>query len=203
MKKLKDDIKDHQKQIKEAKSNPAKAMELQKKAMELNMQYMMHSLKPTIITFIPIILIFGWMSSNFAYENIKPQQEFSVSVFFEKNAGGNAELIAPEGIKIIDDNVKKIENDKVTWALKGTEGEHVLEFVYNDEKQQNSVLITNRNKYAEPIKKIGNSQIKSIQVNYTPKKLLNLFGWKIGWLGTYIIFSIIFTMILRKVMKVY
>ncbi|MBI2652437.1 DUF106 domain-containing protein [Candidatus Woesearchaeota archaeon] len=203
MKNLKEETKGYQKQIKELKNEPAKAMEMQKKAMEVNMKYMMHSLKPTIITFIPIILIFGWMSSIFAYESIKPQQEFSVSVFFEKNAGGNAELIAPEGIKLINDNVKKIENDKATWTLKGTEGEHVLEFVYNDEKQQKSVLIINGNKYIEPIKKIGNSQMKSIQINYTPKKLLTLFGWKIGWLGTYIIFSIIFTMILRKVMKVY
>src|SRR3989338_8165547 len=98
MKKLKDDIKDYQKQIKGLKSEPAKAMEVQKKAMELNMKYMMKSFKPTLITFIPIILIFGWMSSAFAYESIKPQQEFSVSAFFDKNANGNAELIITEGI---------------------------------------------------------------------------------------------------------
>ena len=82
MKKLKGDLKEHQKQIKELKGNPAKAMEVQKKSMELNMKYMMHSLKPTLITFIPIILIFGWMSSTFAYESIKPGQEFSVTLFF-------------------------------------------------------------------------------------------------------------------------
>ena len=52
MKKLKDDLKDHQKQIKELKSNPAKAMEVQKKAMELNMQYMSHSLsQPSLLSF--------------------------------------------------------------------------------------------------------------------------------------------------------
>lgn len=203
MKKLKDDIKDYQKQSKELKNNPAKAMEVQKRAMELNMKYMTHSLKPTIITFIPIILIFGWMSSTFAYESIKPQQEFSVTAFFEKNLNGNVELIAPGEITLIGDKIKKIENDKAMWALKGTEGEHILEFVYNGEKQQKNILITNNDKYIEPIKKISNSQIKSIQINYVPKKILNLFGWKLGWLGTYIIFSIIFTMGLRKVMKVY
>ena len=202
MKKLKDDIKDYQKQIKELKGNPAKAMEAQKKSMELNMKYMMHSLKPTIITFIPIILIFGWMSSTFAYESIKPNQEFSVTAFFGKNTNGNAEIIVPEEITIVDSKIKKIENDKTMWTLKGAEGEHILEFAYNGEKQQKSILITNSGKYIEPSKKT-NGVIKLIQIDYKSRKILNLFGWKLGWLGTYIIFSIIFTMALRKVMKVY
>lgn len=204
MKKLKDDMKEYQKQAKEAKGNSAKAMELQKKSMELNMQYMMHSLKPTIITFIPIILIFGWMSSNFAYENIKPQQEFTVTGFFEKNTNGNAEIIVPEEIIVIGDKTKKIENNKATWTLKGNEGEHILEFAYNGERQQKSVLITNGKKYIEPIKKFSDSKLKSIQINY--KKLVVLpIGYKdwFGWLGTYIWSSIIFTMGLRKMIKVY
>ena len=203
MKKLKDDIKEHQKRVKELKNEPAKAMEIQKKAMESNMQYMMHSLKPTIITFIPIILIFGWMSSNFAYESIKPQQEFSITAFLDKTASGSMELAAPEGITITSDKIKKIEEGRATWNLKGNEGEHILELDYNGEKQEKNVLITNDDKYIEPIKKTGNSQIKSIQINYIPKKILNLFGWRLGWLGTYIIFSIIFTMVLRKLLKVY
>lgn len=202
MKKIKEDIKEHQKQAKELKGNPAKAMEVQKKAMELNMKYMMKSLKPTIITFIPIILIFGWMSSSFAYESIKPQQEFSVTVFFEKNANGEAELDVPEGVTAVDSKTKKIENGKASWNLEGEEGEHVLEFAYNNENQQKTVLITNSDKYIEPSKKTSGA-INLIQIDYKPKKILNLLGWKLGWLGTYIIFSIIFTIGLRKVMKVY
>lgn len=202
MKKLKDDIKEYQKQAKELKGNPSKAMEVQKKAMHLNMQYMMHSLKPTLITFIPIILIFGWMNSNFAYESIKPNQEFSVTAFFEKNTNGEAELVVPEGITIVDDKVKKINNEKAAWSLRGAEGEHVLELVYNGEKQQKEILITKNDRYLEPVKKT-NGAITSIQINYKPNKILNLFGWKLGWLGAYIIFSIVFTIGLRKVMKVY
>lgn len=202
MKKLKDDIKQYQTQAKELKNEPAKAMEVQKKVMEVNMKYMMHSLKPTIITFIPIILLFGWMSSTFAYDSIKPQQEFTISANFDKNTNGNTEIIIPEGITMTDEKNKKIENGEATWALKGTEGEHVIEFDYDGEKQQKSVLITNSEKYIEPVKKT-NGTIKSIQIGYKPKKILNLFGWKLGWLGTYIILSIIFSMTLRKVMKVY
>src|SRR3989338_9035595 len=93
MKRLKEEMKEHQKQIKELRGNPSKAMEMQKKAMDANMKYMMHSLKPTLITFIPIILIFGWMSANFAYQNIHPDQEFSVSMLFDEGAKGSVEII--------------------------------------------------------------------------------------------------------------
>ena len=203
MKKLKDDLKEYQKKIKELRSNPAQAMEVQKKAMEANMQYMAHSMKPTLITFIPIILIFGWMSSTFAFESIKPQQEFTITALFDSNANGIVELTAPEGIMIMDGKDKKIENNRADWKLKGQEGQYTLELAYNSEKFQKDVLITSTSKYIEPVKKIGSS-IKQIQINY--KKLIvlpvGIRDW-FGWLGTYIISSIIFTMLMRKIMKVY
>ena len=204
MKKLKEEIKDYQKQIKEFRNEPAKAMGVQKKAMETNMKYMMHSLRPTLITFIPIILIFGWMSATFAYEGIKPQQNFYVSVFFDKDAAGNVELIAPDGVNLLSNKTQKIEEGKAAWNLKGKEGEYGLEFNYNGEKQQKNILITNNNKYIEPVKKISGSTIKSIQINY--KKLVVIpVGFRdwFGWLGTYILSSIAFTMALRKLLKVY
>jgi len=210
MKGLREEIKQHQKQIKELRNNPAKAMEVQKKAMEANMKYMSHSLKPTLITFLPIILIFGWMNSNFAYEGISPQQEFNIYAIFDKMAVGKAELIVPEGFGVIDDKsveiapltINKKDFEKAaTWTLKGQEGEHVVEVAYNNERQQKIVLIDG-NKYIEPSKSYK-GMIKIVQIDYKPKKILNLFGWKIGWLGTYIIFSILLTSVLRKVMKVY
>lgn len=203
MKRLKEEIKDHQKRIKEVKNEPAKAMELQKKAMEVNMKYMTHSLKPTLITFIPIILIFGWMSATFAYESIKPGQEFSVAAAFDKASSGNVELIAPAEITVLDGKTKPIENGRAEWRLKGDEGEHLLEFVYGSEKQQHSVLITNEGKYLPPVKKTK-GVITSLQINHKKNTVLPI-GYKdwFGWLGTYIIFSLAFTMILRKVMKVY
>ena len=212
MKKLKEDMKERQKKIKELKNEPAKAMEMQKQAMESNMKYMTHSLRPTIITIIPIIIIFGWMSSTFAYENIKPQQEFSVSANFDRNANGNSELVVQEGLEIIGNSVQKIESgttdrkgsgNHATWTLKGGEGEHIVEIIYNNEKQQTSVLITNNKKYINPLKKTDGI-IKSIAINYNKLVILPI-GYKdwLGWLGTYIWSSIIFTTVLRKLMRVY
>lgn len=203
MKRLKDEIKEHQNEIKRLKDNPAKAMEVQKKSMEINMKYMMHSLRPTIITFIPIILIFGWMSSVFAYESIKPQQQFQITAYFDSSAGGYANLKVPEGVNLVGNASQQIENGAAAWTLKGAEGEHLLEIDYNGETLQQSVLITSTNRYIEPLKKT-NGAIKSIQIGY--KKLVVVpIGFRdwFGWLGTYIWSSILFTMGLRKLLKIY
>lgn len=109
LKELKTQVKNHQKEMKNHKDDHQKMMEIQKQAMSLNMKYMKHSMKPMLFTFIPIILIFGWLRNHPAI-------------------GGNDILI---------------------WGFN-----------------------------------------------------IPLFGTGLGWLGTYIIFSIIFSMIIRKVLKV-
>ncbi len=204
MKRLKDEMKEHQARLKEARGNPQKAMELQKKAMEANMQYMMHSFKPTLITFIPIIFIFGWMSSVFAFESIQPQEQFTVTVILEEHAEGQVEIQVPKGVTIIGEKKKMLESSQATWNLKGTEGQHTISFDYNGDKQQIDVLVTNTNRYLEQKKQIKNSPFEALQINYKKKVVLPI-GYKnwFGWLGTYIIFSIVFTMVLRKIMKVY
>lgn len=54
------------KKIKEHKHDPNKAMEYQKEVMQLTMENMKHSFKPMLFTFIPIIVVFGWVRSAFA-----------------------------------------------------------------------------------------------------------------------------------------
>ena len=212
MKSLKEEMKSYQKQMKELKNNPAKMMEMQKKAMESNMKYMSHSLKPTLITLVPIFLIFGWMNATFAYESIKPMQEFKVYAVFDQNANGEAEITVPDGINVIGDakaNIvsgivnKRSYEKTASWTLKGQEGEHIMEISYNGEKLQSSVIITNGKEYIQPAKQTKGS-IKSVQIGYN-KKILVPIGFRdwFGWLGTYIISSIIFTMSLRKILKVH
>tara|TARA_Y100000310_G_scaffold312252_1_gene359375 strand:- start:463 stop:909 length:447 start_codon:yes stop_codon:yes gene_type:complete len=61
MKEIKQEMKDLQKEMKQFRDQPEKAMALQKKAFERQMKYMMQSFKPTLITLLPIMLIFGWL----------------------------------------------------------------------------------------------------------------------------------------------
>lgn len=66
MKSLKEEMKGFQNQMKDHKDNPQKVMEIQKQALEKNMKYMMHSFKPTLFTFIPLIIIFAWLRTTYS-----------------------------------------------------------------------------------------------------------------------------------------
>jgi uncharacterized membrane protein (DUF106 family) len=207
MKDLKSELKEFQKEMKELRDNPKEMMAVQKKAMQTNMKYMSHSMKSTLFTFIPVILIFGWMNANVAFEPVFPGQEFSITAQFDKDTAGTIDLIFPEGIDIIGNNLKDIENNQATWTLKGQKGDYLdgnsLQLVYKDDTYYKDLIIDNKQRYSEPIKSIKNSDLKSIKINNKEMKILKVFGLEIGWLWSYIIFSIIFSMTLRKWMKVY
>jgi len=205
MKELKDEMKELQNEMKTLRDNPQKMMEVQRRAMQTNMKYMGHSMKSTLVTFIPIILIFGWMNAHVAFEPIVPNEEFSIDVSFDKNSVGTVKLTVPEGVEIVGENTKEI-GKSVTFFLKGAEGDYIdqnaLQFEFNEQIVYKELIITNEQRYANPLEN-GKGDLKRVQINNKKTIVLNLFGWRLGWLGTYIIFSIIFSMILRKILKVY
>jgi len=203
MKTLKEDIKKFQQQMREFKSDPKKVMEIQKRAMQTNMKYMSHSMRPTLITFIPIIIIFGWMHAHLAYEPIMPGQEFTTTVLLKEGAVGSVELIVPEQLTLLTNSTQEIVDNQASWKLEGPEGEYLLEYKYNEQKFSKDLLITDKQSYKQPEKNIKDSQITKITVDHKKIIPLNIFGWKIGWLGTYIILSIIFSSVIRKLLKVY
>ena len=200
MKQLKAEMKEFQKEMKELKDHPEKMMSVQKKAMQTNMKYMGLSMKPTLVTFIPIIIIFGWMHSHLAYEPILPGQEFIVTANFKK-AEGEIQLAVPEGIKVISESVQEIKNDQANWVLNGMLGQYVLEYEFEGTKYNQELLIANELSYKNPIKPIKHDKLKSLNINNKKLKVMNLFGWQVGWLGTYIIFSLLFSLSMRKMMN--
>ena len=63
MKRLKEELKALQGQMKENKGDAGKMMEVQKDLARKNLEYMSHSFKPMIFTFVPVILIFWWLGA--------------------------------------------------------------------------------------------------------------------------------------------
>jgi len=202
MKALKEDQKKYQKQIKEHKNDPKKMMELNKKAMEANMQYFKSSMKSTLITFIPLLIIFTWMSSNLAYNAILPEQEFNVTASVTKGFG-ELTLAVPSSVILLSNATQPIA-DRVVWTMKAEKGDHLLNLTYGNKTYSFNVLVDDL-KYSIPVKKLDKSL--TISVSYGKWKAFgekfNLFGWYPGWLFTYIVSSLIFSTILRKILKVY
>ncbi|MFH1591532.1 MAG: EMC3/TMCO1 family protein [archaeon] len=222
MRHLREEMKKFQDRMKTLKDEPQKMMKEQQKMMATNMELMKHSMKPTLYTFIPIIIIFGWLASHFAFIPIVPGEAFNISIQFHKGAAGDVGILVPDGMTLLTAPNALITDNRATWTLSGPEGEYTVYFDYNNEKLQKRVLISEElGSYARADKNTRTffdfiyssredslskeSSAQRIHVDYKPVKPLpfSLFGWRPGWLGTYILFSLLFSIGIRKLLKVY
>ena len=210
MKRLKTEIKELQAEMKQLKDKPSEMMAVQKKAMETNMKYMMHSFKPTIVTFLPIIIIFGWLNAHMAFAPIIIGQEFSTTLEFEEGFTGDVGIVLPDGLTLSDGSfTQTILENKVSWTMTGDVGDYTIYYSYNDKEYQKNIIITEdayNKEYAAPVSRFKDGILNSITTSnkkMTPFGNFSIFGWHPGWLATYILFSLIFSMGLRKIMKVY
>lgn len=230
MKSLKEGQKEMQEKIKSLRDNPQEMMVAQKEAMKKNMEYMKHSFKPTLITIIPIIIIFGWMAAHFSFEPIYPGETYSVSATFQEGITGEVTLIVDDGTDLLSEAKQEInsriverkasfggkETEGNSWNLKSDAGQHLLTISTSNSEQTKKIVVGEGSDYAEPIEAYDHSDIKDIQIDYNKLKPINellstddkkaefsIFGWQPGWLGLYIVFSLVFSMSLRKILKIY
>ncbi len=210
MKQIRDDIKRLQGEMRSEKE-PGKAAQLQKEVMKHSMRQFSASTKSTLITLIPLFLLFGWMSAHLAYEPVMPEEEFTATVHFKADAAPmqNATLEASDGLTILS---KEVQKSATTWRLKGEkEGDYKLIYGLGEETYGQAVVITNKFEYADPVLTSSNgikkeSAIEKITVDLKSLRPLGdfkLFGWAPGWLATYIITSLAFSMLLRKLLKLH
>jgi uncharacterized membrane protein (DUF106 family) len=204
MKELKTEMKSMQKQAKEFSSQPEKASEINKRMMEKNMEYMKQTMRSTLITMLPIILIIGWMSAHLSYDPLFPGQMFNVTV----TAPGVSNLTIEAGnLTVIGNKTLAALDGKYVWQVKGDSvGEYVLGFTYGKVYTEKKILISNELNYEQPIEKVKNSPITLIEISHNKLKPLgdfSLFGWQPGWLGIYIIISIVVSTGLRKLMGIH
>jgi len=204
MKQLKDELKQHQADMKTSRNDTKKMMETNKKSMEANMKYMMHSFKSMIFTFIPVIIIFAWLNANLAFAPINPGDDFKTTMTFANGVTGNVNLTAPAGVNLSSNRTQEIKNNMAEWEMKGIAGKYVLYFEFNGRSFTKDLTISDK-KYSTPVQPVKDSEVKQIKINNSELRFFNFnfLGYRGGWLGTYIILSMIFTSVLRKWMKVY
>jgi uncharacterized membrane protein (DUF106 family) len=214
MKELKEEIKELQKQMKDLRDKPQEMMKIQKRAMETNMKYMMHSLRPTLITFIPIIIIFGWLNTHMAYFPLVEDQEFSVLLDFVEEAKGDVSIMDVQDIQILNGNDHTILDNQANFVLNAKAGEYTLEFKHNNESYTKDIIITtiDQNRvYERPVEVFRKQALKKITLSnekilaFKDIPILQSIPWigGFGWLGSYILFSLVFSLGLRKIFKVY
>ncbi|MEK6916349.1 MAG: EMC3/TMCO1 family protein, partial [Nanoarchaeota archaeon] len=222
MKSLKQELQELQKKMKSLRNNPKKMAEVNNRVMEANMKYMSHSMKPTLYTFIPIILVFSWMGAHVGYYPLTPGEPFQLTAVFEENTQGQVSLVLPEGLTLVEGNLNsEVSSQKLKWTLSGDSGEYIVDILFNDKKYTTKVIVTDEQVYA-PVEKsfkksfiffssadenglnaisLSNKQILPFEDVPIIKDIPWISTW--GWFGTYFLFSIIFSMGLRKAMNIY
>ncbi len=230
MKRLKQDQTDMKKKMKEVKHDPEKVQAHQKEMMQKSMELMKHSMKPMLYTFIPVIVLFGWLSANFAYFPLAPGESFTVTVDLREASLAADQIINVslktdlEQLSFRQDGLRRI------WELRGGVGSYLLEFHVDQKESEDSndsnssnttksdskspkesiieqtVLISDTQRYSTPLQQFSDGPIAAIHVGNAELKPLgtvSLFGWEPGWLGVYIILSLVFNLALRKVLGVH
>ena len=206
MKILKKELKDLQKMMKEHRDKPEKVMALQKKAMEKNMEYMRHSMRPTLFTMIPLILLFGWLNSHIAYYPLMPGETFEVWADMRTGAEGFVELeVYPPtpNFEILSDNPQEISEAEVRWMLRGPEGEYLLRYTLNDETVEQEIIVTGKPEYRQPTQQVRGEGFRSLNVGNQRVEPLSFIGLNWSWIWSYILLSILFSTIIRKSLKIH
>lgn len=197
-----------QKELRTLKSEPEKMMAKNKELMEINMKYMKSSMKSTFYTLIPLFLIFGWMSATFSYIPIAPGDQFSVDVDIKNPILKNVTILDPKsenGFSIISDRTSDVTDGNGKFLLKANNaGTYIIQFRYGEKDFTTRIKISKYiGQYINPVKKFDELTITVGLKKLHPYGNLSIFGWHPGWLGTYIICSIIFSMLLRRFLKLH
>lgn len=198
MKRLKDALADFQKKAKASRDNPEKMMSIQKEMMKTNMEYMKKSMKVTFITFIPMILILGWMDANFSYQPLLPEQDFGLGVVLKEGFDGNVTLVVPKGLEVVGESTVLSKDSTAKFKLKGEAGEYIATIRAGDASVDKDILVS-KQKYAPVEQTYDNDVIESVLLGNNELDIIGSFGW----LFTYFIAMLVFSIGMRKLLKVY
>ncbi len=195
--------------MKELKDNPKKMMKKQKEMWSKNMEYMRHSsFKSMIFTIIPVIIIFGWLSAHLAYMPLVEGEDFNVSLEFANAPKVPPEAAIPKGLTLVEGYPKGNKN-MVLYSFVGKAGKYEsppLRFTVDNEICDVPLIIVESEaqmEYTYPIIKCDAKPINQITISNKPLRPLSSLGLHLTWFWSYLILSVLFSMGLRKLLKVY
>jgi uncharacterized membrane protein (DUF106 family) len=213
LRKLKADLKRHQKKAQQLqKEDPKKAMALQKEMMKLNGQFMKSSLRSTLYTFLPVILFFGWLSAFLSFAPVVPGAGFDITVDVLPSAEGPVTLDLPEGFSVATNLTKYPVDNQVSWRLSAeTAGSYelILRHVASEEEFILPIEVSSNQAQYAPVLPVNGVAFDTVTVGYQKLQIFDgifilqdipwVNNW--GWLGAYILFSLIFSTSMRKLLK--
>ncbi|MEM1988359.1 MAG: EMC3/TMCO1 family protein [Candidatus Woesearchaeota archaeon] len=182
--------------------DPKKQEEIASKTLELSLRYNQKTMKSLLFTTIPAIIIFSVILNHYTYEPLKPNLPFNVTLFLKGNYNVTVHEMITENVDLL--NVYK--NDKIiTYELRPRkEGYYNFQFTINNKTYFKDFLVTNLYRVTNNEKKINDEYIDKVVIEYKPLNIVNftIFGFRPGRLTFYILFSIILSIITRKLFNI-
>ncbi|MBU0761637.1 MAG: DUF106 domain-containing protein [Candidatus Altiarchaeota archaeon] len=189
--------------------------------MEVSMEQMKHSFKPMMFTMIPILLIFSFMQGT--YGSIGALNDVVVDYTIPQDVAVKSVYFSPNGtyekeednfiwsIPRIDAGVKGVLN--VTFTAEGSidfsptdmriryttyNGTSYMKDFKSDMPPKDSLLRV----YNESSIVDGGKATYTIEYeNMDSWMVADIFGYQLGWLGFYIVFSFISSIVFNKIFK--
>jgi uncharacterized membrane protein (DUF106 family) len=230
--KIKDQIKIHFMEVRIYKEDIAQTWIAQKKILINNFKYMGLSLKPALLLAFLIIFILAPLNVRYGYQSFKPEESFVVTVKTTPDKSPvdfDIILKTPETIETETPPLRLEEDREISWRLKAKKaGEYTLQFEL-PEKLCNRIpsctvskhLVIDHNgstKIAPEIRQEGflavfynpseaplpkNPVIDEIKINYPIRYFSDILGgWNLDWLVIFIITSLGFGFLVKKLLKI-
>lgn len=226
IKRLRAEQKKLQEQIKKHKDDPKRMMEIQQRSMESSFALMRKSMRATIFTIVPVLILFAWMNNYLAVSSAAPGEPFAVMAATRATEGAMV-LTPPAQVTLLSNASVPLNQSQASWRLEGAAGVHALTVEFQGVAETKEVIIAtdlqvprSKDKLKEPPFPLNvlsllhspregylhaDSPIERISVDYAPIHPLepfHLFGWHPGFLGAYILFSFGLSFLFRKLLKV-
>ncbi len=226
IKRLRAEQKKLQEMLRKHKDDPKKMMEVQKKSMESSFTLMKKSMRATLFTMIPVIILFAWMNDYLAYFPAAPNAPVGIEAATRATEGAMT-LAAPSSLTLLTNATAPLNESRADWRLQGPPGRHQVTIEFKGVEETKELVISQdlhsargRDKLKAPPFPLNvfallhssregylhpESPIERISVGYAPIRPLepvHFFGWHPGFLGTYLIFSFAFSFLFRKLLNV-
>jgi len=162
-----------------------------------NMEISSYSLRPTLLTIIPIFLIITWMWSSVAVIPLQENIPFKIYLFLDNTTNTyTVSSINTQGLSLLNSDSN---NSLYQYTLQGSKGNYTPQWLIDNKIYNISLKITDRQEYTSSPKIIKDGIVNAIVIDY--KEAKPFFG--LGWFWEYLFFSILFNIILRKIMDVH
>ena len=195
---------------------------IQRDLFTANLRYLRHSLPALLVMLVPMVLILAQMDARFGHRPFRPGETTLVTATLDQDQVGllgGIRLVTPPGVVVEAQPVRDFRGAKVTWRVSVVaEGEHEVEVVLPDGTGATKLVVAGEGaprlaavRERESLRRVflnpaepplgGNQPVASIALALPARELVYA-GVRTNWLVALIVFSMVFGLQLKDVLRV-